>query len=468
MTPPLARVVAAAALFVAPSAGAQTVQDLQRQIDELKAQIKLLTEARATQAGMPAPSAVATADVATAQPVATPAPQLASATPPPAKTAWYNRLQFRGYTQLRYNAVLDGDLTAPAGQSRLRSVHDSSINEKGGFALRRVRVTMQGDLTDRLSLYLQHDFGTAVAGQSNDERRDNFGQLRDAYVDWFLDADHTTRLRFGQSKVPYGWENPQSSSSRLALDRSDAINSGVPNERDLGVVAYYTPPHVQAIWDRLAHDGQKLFGNYGAFGVGLYNGQGTNRPESNDNLMKVAMATWPFALDSLGSMFDGQVLEIGASALINRFRPEVRTGGVTDHDFADERVGVHAILYPQPFGIQTEWNWGHGPEYDTDLQAIRTKRLNGGYIQAMYDLRSAGIGPLMPYTRWQYYRGGWKAATNAPRLETDELELGVEWQFVKDLELTLAYARMKRREADERRTGRAEGDLIRTQLQWSY
>lgn len=53
------------------------------------------------------------------------------------------------------------------------------------------------------------------------------------------------------------------------------------------------------------------------------------------------------------------------------------------------------------------------------------------------------------------------------RLETDGLELGVEWQPWEALELTLAYAHMKRREADERRLGRAEGDLIRTPLQWN-
>ena len=44
----------------------------------------------------------------------------------------------------------------------------------------------------------------------------------------------------------------------------------------------------------------------------------------------------------------------------------------------------------------------------------------------------------------------------------------VEWQPWKALEITLAYARMKRAEADERRTGRATGDLIRTQVQWNY
>lgn len=74
----------------------------------------------------------------------------------------------------------------------------------------------------------------------------------------------------------------------------------------------------------------------------------------------------------------------------------------------------------------------------------------------------------MPYARWQHYRGGWKAALNSPRLETDEVELGVEFQPIKPFELTSAYAHMKRREADERRIGRAEGDLIRAQFQWTY
>lgn len=459
-------------------AQAQTVEELQRQIDELKAQVKALSEARVP-AAQPAPvqaaPPVAAAPAVAAPPPAATAPpevQLASATPTAregsADKPWYERLQLRGYTQLRYNGFISGDSSAPDGRSRLRSVHDSSINDDGGFLLRRVRLALQGDITDRLQLYLQHDFGTAVNNQSIAERRENFGQLRDAYVDVFLDKDKSFRLRLGQSKVPYGWENLQSSSNRLTLDRSDAINSGVPGERDVGVVAYYTPPRVQAIWDRLEENGQKLFGNYGAFALALFNGQGTNRTERNDSLMKVAMATWPFELDGLGGMFRGQVLELGASGILNKYRPEVRTGGVSDIDFDDNRVGIHAILYPQPFGIQAEWNWGRGPEYDFDLLGIREKKLSGGYVQLMYDPGELRIGRLIPYGRWQRYRGGWKAATNAPRLETDEFELGVEWQFLEELELTIAYANMHRREADERRLGRARGDLIRTQLQFSY
>lgn len=487
--------LACAALLAPASAAAQTVEDLQRQILELKAEIDALKAARVADAAAAAPppavSAATPTEVASSNAAATPAlaaasaapttppavpatgaapaavPQLASAEPAKPKP-WYERLKLRGYTQMRYNAFIDGDDTAPAGQSRLRSVHDGSINEDGGFSLRRARLVLEGNVTNNIALYFQTDFATAVTGQSNGERRESFGQLRDAYVDVFLDRGHELRVRFGQSKVPFGWENLQSSSNRITIDRSDAINSAMPSERDLGIALYYTPAQVKTIWDRLAADGQKLFGNYGAFALAAYNGQGVNRPEQNRGLAKFAMATWPIELDGLGSPFSGQVLELGGAVMLNNVRPEVRTGGVTDIDFTDNRYGVHAVLYPQPFGLQAEWNWGLAPQYDSGLQAIRSMRASGGYVQFMINAGDFGIGRIMPYGRWQTYRGGWKASTNAPRLETDEFELGVEWQILSALELTIAYANMTRLEADERRTGRATGDLIRTQLQWSY
>ena len=459
-------------------AQAQSNEALQRQIDELKAQVQALTSALAANKGS---GEVASANASAAPALATgstPAPAVLAAAPSqPVVTqasttekkskAWHERLSLRGYTQMRYNAFLSGDDTAPADQSRLRSVHDSGISDKSSFSLRRARLVVQGDVSDRVSLYLQSDFAAAVNNQAGSEKREGFVQLRDAYADVFLDKAKTFRVRLGQSKVPYGWENMQSSSNRLTLDRSDAINSAVPGERDLGIVGYYTPPSVQKIWDRLGDEGQKLFGNYGAFGFGVFNGQGINKTEQNRGLMKVALATWPFELDGLGGMFEDQVFEIGGSAMMNDYQPELRTG-ISPVAYDEKRVGIHAMLYPQPFGIQAEWNWGKGPEFDRASQSIETKDLNGGYVQMMYRLPTESAGVLVPYGRWQRYRGGWKGGTNAPRLETNELELGLEWQPWKALEITLAYARMKRAEADERRTGRATGDLIRTQVQWNY
>jgi hypothetical protein len=467
------------AILPVEGAQAQTVQELQAQIDELKATI---AEMKAARKGKPSPgptptppASVAVASAPTAAPTAVPAaprveqpPVAVAVAAKPAKPHWYDRIGVRGYTQLRFSEIISGDRRAPDGVSRLRSVGDGGIGDDTNFTFRRIRLILQGDLSDRVSFYFQPDFANSVANQSGGERREGFVQLRDAYVDTFLDRDKRFRLRFGQSKVPYGWENMQSSSNRLTLDRSDGINSAVPGERDIGVIAYYTPPQVERVWKRLEDDGQKLFGNYGAFGVGVFNGQGINRTETNDGVMTVAMATWPFALDGLGGAFDGQVLELGGAVLRNGIQPEIRSGGTSDIVYREERGGIHAILYPQPLGFQAEWNWGRGPEYDVSRQAIRSLPLNGGYVQTMARVRRSPVGPFMPYARWQYYRGGWKALTNAPRLETNEVEFGVEFQPVSALELTLAYAHMERREGDERRMGRAEGDVIRTQLQWNY
>jgi hypothetical protein len=484
---------ALAAPASATGAREPTIAELQRQIDELKAMVEQLKAAQ--RAGAPGPAA----PVATASPPSPPPPPVAPAAPtlatvPPSPQAagpvpvapaaptyeayvtlqddegrpWHERLQLRGYTQLRINEIIAGDATAPPGLSRLRSVHDAGITDRNNFSFRRIRLVIQGDITDDVSVYLQPDFASAANNQSVGERREGFLQLRDAYADWTFGENREWKLRFGQSKVPFGWENMQSSGSRVPLDRSDAINSAVPGERDLGIAGYYTPLRVKRIWKRLTDDGQKLFGSFGAASIAAFNGQGTNRTETNNDLMLVAMATIPLELDDLGNAFEGQVLELGGSGMLNRFQPELRTGGVSAQSFDDNRVVVHAILYPQPFGIQTEWTWGTGPEFDPVTNSIQEKPLSGGYVMAMYRVRQSPLGPFIPFGRWQTFRGGWKAALNSPRLETDEFELGLEFQPIRPLELTLSYSHMKRREADERRTGQAEGDVLRAQLQWNY
>jgi hypothetical protein len=486
----------------APVATAETIAELQRQIDELKATVQQLKAAQEASARAAAPSPVAPAATAVAT-AATPVPAAAGATasapaaaaPAPTGTAvatvpakpgaapvqtasadkivakskaWYEKISLRGYVQFRYNAELSGDLTAAPGESRLRTIHDSSLGENTSFSFRRVRLILSGNITDNLYIYIQPDFATAVSNQTAGETREGFAQLRDAYLDIFTGDSRNFKVRVGQSKIPYGWENLQSSSARIALDRTDAINTATPGERDIGIVAYYTPSQVQAIWDELSKEGQKLFGNYGAFGLGVFNGQGTNRPERNGSVMLVGMATWPLRLDGLGDWADGQVLELGGSFMYNQYRPEVRVGGVAGQSFPDNRINLHAILYPRPFGIQAEWNWGEGPEFDNITRRIETKPLSGGYVQAMYWLKQSPIGQMIPYARWQTYRGGFKAGINAPRLETDELEVGVELTPIKQLEFTLAFSRMQRREADERRSGQAEGNVLRAQLQWTY
>jgi hypothetical protein len=117
--------------------------------------------------------------------------------------------------------------------------------------------------------------------------------VRDWYTDLYLDTDKVFRFRLGQSKVPYGWENLQSSSNRIPLDRNDGFNSAVRNERDLGLFFYWTPEPPRTFSRKCSTEGLKGSGNYGVFGIGAYNGQGGSFVEQNDNLHVVTRLTWP-------------------------------------------------------------------------------------------------------------------------------------------------------------------------------
>ncbi len=390
---------------------------------------------------------------------------------------WFNKINVRGYTQLRYNQKLTGDDIA--GDPELKSVGDSSIGNNSSFSLRRVRLVFSGDINDYISLYLQPDFATTNGDL-------HFAQLRDAYADLAFDKAHEYRIRAGQSKVPFGWENLQSSQNRLTLDRDDALNSAVPSERDLGLFAYWSPSDVQKLWKDLAKKNLKTSGDYGVLGVGVYNGQGVNKVEANDNLYLVAHSTYPFDLGFMG--LRGQVVEIGADAMSGRFNksgsaycynclPTATTtnkSAPTTRDNSEDRVGVHAVLFPQPFGLQAEWNWGAGSTLNPVANRIERQNLNGGYVQAMYKVDDVfgTKGTMIPYVKWQTYDGAWKGNANAPRVSVDEIEAGVEYQINKALELTVAYSTMSRTNiADVTKADylkQASGDMIRTQLQFNY
>src|SRR5690606_31952000 len=136
-----------------------------------------------------------------------------------------------------------------------------------GFFFRRARMIFSGDANDWISYYIQPDF----AGSVDDDL--HYLVLRDLYADIFLDPLKEHRFRVGQSKVPYGWENLQSSSNRIPFDRDDALNSGVPGERDIGIMYYWAPDYIRERFKFLIDSGLKGSGDYGALGLGVYNGQ---------------------------------------------------------------------------------------------------------------------------------------------------------------------------------------------------
>jgi len=135
---------------------------------------------------------------------------------------WYDTFSMRGYTQVRNSRLFESNSQYICDQC------DKSLGAGNNFFIRRARLVFSGNAHDRVSFYIQPDM-------ASDATKQNYFNIRDIYFDLFLDSKKEFRFRIGQSKIPFGFENMQSSSNRLALDRSDSLNSMVPNERDLGV-----------------------------------------------------------------------------------------------------------------------------------------------------------------------------------------------------------------------------------------
>ncbi len=364
---------------------------------------------------------------------------------------WYEKLSIRGYTQFRYNrfAETNSKLKNPGG--------DKSVGDKQGLFVRRSRLVFSGELNNKLYLYIQPDFATAVSGTPNDNTgmNDNFVSIRDAYFDYALTSNKEYRIRTGISKVPFGFENMQSSSIRGAFDRTEAINTAAPNERDTGVYFMYTPTEVRARFKELSNPTLKGTGDYGMLTIGGYNGQTLNKPEQNNDLHRVVRLTYPFKLSS------GQFIEASLQAYEGKF-------SITGKDYYDQRTGASIIYYPQPFGFQAEYNQGSGPEFDATQNKVRSQKLEGGYAQINYAFTHKDER-FFPYVRYQRYNGGRKNEKDAKSYDMSEWEVGTEWQPIPSLELTAAYGISKRRTSTSTEANYNEsGNMIRLQAQVNY
>ncbi len=378
------------------------------------------------------------------------------------KKKWFETFAFRGYAQMRYNRLLETNKNLKCDQC------DRSIGDNGGFFFRRARLTLSGSPHERFFLYIQTDVTTNAAVNSTNSGL-NYLQLRDFYGDVFLNKNKTFKLRLGVSKVPFSFDVLQSSQNRLAFDRSDALNSGAYNERDMGVYLYFTPKKVQERFKKLQNAKLKGSGDYGVFGIGMYNGQTANRLSSNGDIHTAVRLTYPFDIKS-------QTIEIGAQAYSGYYGvAEVMSAGVTtpraDKNVLDERVATSLIIYPKPIGFQAEYNWGHGPRFVVDapgVYSIRSKHLEGGYAQ-LSGAFHVSKAYFMPYARYQYYKGGKKAEIDTRFYDIKELEIGFECHPVSFIETTIAYTISDRVFEDSKMpVNHQTGNFLRLQVQFNY
>ncbi len=387
----------------------------------------------------------------------------ADAAIPKENEKWHQKFHVGGYSQLRVTALLNEEADG------LNVPNDPSVSPTSLFTIRRARLRMSGDVSRHLSLYTQVDaFANVASGGGSSAGL----QLRDLYADIHPTDSRELWFRLGQSKVPYGWVNMQSSQNRSPMERPDSINSAIEGERDIGAFAMYASEEARHRFDELVHSGLKGSGDYGVFSIGAYNGQGPNKPDLNGFPYWLARADYPFKFDN------GQFFEVGIQGYLGRYVPSVQTISYNgrpvtprfDSDgVMDRRVAATAVWYPQPFGIEAEWNIGTGPRLSYDFSQITSGWLNGGYLQANYQI-GAGSGKLFPYTRWHYYQGGRKFGSNAPFEYVNELDFGFEYLPWTDLELSVQYTwTFDRTNTSQAPYADVQGaSRIEFQAQWNY
>lgn len=382
------------------------------------------------------------------------------------KEAWYNKLSIRGYVQVRYNGLLSTNDKVSCDQcdkswGTTSTAPDAKSNN--GFFIRRARIVFSGQVHPNVYVYIQPDFASSPGSGVN-----HFAQIRDAYADISFDKKKEFRVRLGQSKVPFGFENLQSSQNRLTLDRNDGLNSAIVNERDLGAFFYWAPAEIRERFAMLVKDGYKGSGDYGVFAFGAYNGQTANKSEANRNLHVVSRITYPFVIGN-------QIIEPGLQAYTGKwaFTSELSTGVTTPNKIntVDQRVGATFVLYPKPFGVQAEYNIGKGPRYDKVTNTVDVSSLEGGYVTLNYkwDINLAKHHFLYPFAKFQYYDGGKKFEKDSRSYVVRDYEIGLEWQPIKAFELVAEWVIADRTFEDSALpNNRQRGNLLRLQAQFNF
>ncbi len=384
---------------------------------------------------------------------------------------WYERLTMFGYGMMRYNN---------SSRAGLRTYHDASVGglsegAQPGFFFRRIRWVVSGQISDHVSVFIQPDLASNIGGNTHAL------SMRDAFGDWNFDKDKEYRLRVGLQRVPCSFDNWQASRVRMAIDRADATNSCATSERDMGVAFMWTPRIAQQRYKQML-DYMYGPGDYGVFHIQVYNGQGLNQVERNNDKHVGVRLSWPWELPG------GRLMETGINAMRGQYRVTpgtVATGttlwsrvdpGHPGGSYRDERLNFYVYFPPQPFGFIAEYVLGRGPQRGAD-GVIADRALYGGYVQAHYQWKYSDVGLANLYTRWQEYHGGIKFATGAPDGRMNEIESGIAWQPDPQWEFTLAYTFTQRRSLFQTTSASSAvpgqqfdvyGNLLRFQAVWFW
>lgn len=272
------------------------------------------------------------------------------------------------------------------------------FEEKGKsdtFDIRRSRLDIRGDITERFDYRTQVEFGGT-----------NGPFLLDAALGYKFDP--ALKFTIGQFKIPFSLENLTSSPKLETINRSQVVEAlvargkdviGNQNGRDIGI---------QASGEILPYNGFNLL----EYAIGIFNGYGINRLDINEQK------------DLIGRVVIHPIkdLSIGTSYYVGRFTVPIAKAKADSRLNARNRVGGEFAYVHGPVSLKGEYIWG--------IDGATAKR--GWYAQAGYFVIPEKLQAVFKYDTFN-------PNADQGNVDTTIYTLGANWYLNKWAFLQVNY-----------------------------
>ncbi len=310
-------------------------------------------------------------------------------------------------TQKEFN-VISGKPIKISGYTQLRYQFLEEDKKIDSFDIRRARLDIKGDVTERFDYRLQTDF----AGSS--------AKVLDATIGYKFNP----YLKFtgGQFKIPFSQENLISSPKLETINRSQVVEAlvargkdviGNQNGRDIGI----------QVGGSSLQSGDRYLLDYA---LGVFNGAGINTSDTNEQKDFVGRLVFhPLkGLDIGGSYYDGKGIWGTSSTGQNR-----------------DRIGGEFAYQYESLSLKSEYITGEDGATEKD----------GWYLQAGYFFIPKKLQGVLKYDTYD-------PDTSVGSDVTDVSTFGVNWYFNKWAFLQVNYE-LKDEEGKEKDNNTLVGQL---------
>ncbi|MCR4852367.1 MAG: OprO/OprP family phosphate-selective porin [Prevotella sp.] len=316
---------------------------------------------------------------------------------------WYDNIKFSGYGMLQYQW------------------QDKEETQTNTFNLRLMRMILDGKIGE-------FDWRAQVQGTNAKGPAEPTVQLVDLYTEWTKHKEF--RVRVGQFKRAFTFENPTNPITQGWYAYADVINklSGFGDRtgekssggRDIGIQVQ-GDLFPNASGRRLLH-----------YQVGVYNGEGVNTKDK-DNKKDIIGGVWVMPIQGVRIGAFGWTGTRGEMASTYTDPLTGGKGSVTINSARKNRYALSAEYDKGEYTFRTEYLHSQGFGSDLDMG----DKADGWYV--------FGIVPVVKQklhakARYQCYRPAkeWSSSKTM-------YEVGFNYYFTKNLEITAEYARVNDR-----------------------